>query len=102
MLLPWFPLSATLCHGAQRIESALRAGFSLLDAGATALDENDQHDDEQNASGDADQSGAFHEILPFLFEERFERISHHDDCGSQNHDKQRWEDEEYERKEQLD
>lgn len=35
--------------------TAVRCKGGLLDAGAAALDENNQHDDEQNASNDANQ-----------------------------------------------
>jgi hypothetical protein len=40
--------------------------FKLLDARTATLNQDDQYDREQNASGDADDDYTVHDISPFL------------------------------------
>ena len=76
----------------------------LLNLRASALNQNDQHNDKEYAGNYPDNRSRIHFNSPFfrLLEKCFERIHHDDRSRTKYNDKQGWEDEEYEREEKLD
>ena len=81
----------------------------LLDACASPLNQDDQHDDKKQAGNNPDNRGLIHfDSLPSLngyglvSEKRFERIRHDEDSGTEHNQKERGENEEHQWEQQLD
>jgi hypothetical protein len=77
--------------------------YMLTNLSTTALNQNDQHDDKEHAGNYPDNRCIVHVSSPLSMREILvKRFRYHDSGRTQSHQKERGEDKEHQRKDQLD